>query len=208
MRKKRIPALLLALCMMLSMAVTAHAAGTTLQVDVPQSLPAVGETFTVTVSIAGNPGLGAVQLALGFDDTVLDCTRISQGSMLRGALSASNSKAEDGARLSAATLDEISGDGTLMTCTFKVLKSGDPAFVMNEIILSTPEGTAVNATGNITSTVVPPVEKPEVNEPAEEPETEPEDEEEVEEEAPAEPEPTKEELLLTEIRDLLKEKNG
>ena len=55
---------LLLVLMIAMLSLPAYAAGTSLKIDAPASLPAVGETFTVKVDISGNPGLCAAQYRL------------------------------------------------------------------------------------------------------------------------------------------------
>ena len=74
--KKRIPALLLAVMLLLALPVTASAAETELRIIGPSQAPAVGESFTVTVEISGNPELTGIRLALAYDKTTLSCTAI------------------------------------------------------------------------------------------------------------------------------------
>lgn len=162
MRNNRILSLLLALCLCFGMTVTASAAGTALKVQAPETLPAVGKTFEVTVSISGNPGLGAVQYTLGFDKTAVTCTRVKLGELLEGTVSATNPAASDGARIAAATVDPVEGDGVLATYTFKVLKQSDAKLVLKDVILDMPAGKPMNPSVHITggqasSGAVPPV---------------------------------------------------
>lgn len=149
MRKNRILSLLLALCLCFGMTVTASAAGTALKVQAPDTLPAAGKTFEVTVSISGNPGLGAVQCTLGFDKSVVQCTRIKFGDLLEGTVHASNPSASDGARIAAATVDPVEGDGVLATYTFKVLKADDADFALKDVIVDMPGGKHLNTSVQI-----------------------------------------------------------
>lgn len=160
MKRRSVLSLLLVLCMMVGMMVPAHAAGTVLRVDVPEKLPAAGETFEVIISLSGNPGLGAMQFTLVFDDAVLDCTNMKNGEVLKGTLSASNPNAKEGAKVAAASMGAISDDGTVVVCTFKVLKGGDPAFSLKDAIMSTVDGDKVNFASNLPESAKP-AEKPE-----------------------------------------------
>ena len=178
MKPKKFISLLLALSLCLGMTLTARAAGPTLTVETPATLPAVGQTFTVTVDLAGNPGLGAVQFTLGFDKSVVECTRISMGAVLNGAtLGGTNPAAKSGAKLAAVTTDAFSGSGEVAVCTFRVVGSGDADFGLKDVILSKPDGTNLNPAVHITSpsggsqsgTTTPPPARPE--DPAEEEES-------------------------------------
>ena len=85
MRKHNFIARILVLSLLVSLlCVHAAAAGTSVRIDAPETLPAVGETFTVTVDISGNPGLCAAQYTLTFDGTVVECVSASVGDVLRG----------------------------------------------------------------------------------------------------------------------------
>lgn len=181
MKNNRILSLLLALCLCISMVTTVHAAGTVLTVEAPETLPAVGETFSVTVSVSGNPGLGAVQFTLGFNKSVVECTDASLGTMLKGAIvGGTNPTAQSGAKAAAVASSVFSGDGILVQYTFKVLKAGEPAFYLKDIVLTKPDKANVEPTVQISGTAVPtqPV-KPEQGGAAAQPETPEETENEV-----------------------------
>ena len=77
---------LLLVLMIAMLSLPAYAAGTSLKIDAPASLPAVGETFTVKVDISGNPGLCAAQYTLAFDKTVVTCVSASVGDVLKGVV--------------------------------------------------------------------------------------------------------------------------
>jgi hypothetical protein len=112
--KKRILAAALALCLLLAVMPAALAAGTTLTLQTPET-PAVGESFTVTVAIAGNPGVNAIQMTLAYDKSVVNCTKAQIGSVLKGALSVTNEKAHNGAKVVAASVDALDSNGTIAT---------------------------------------------------------------------------------------------
>ena len=61
MRVRRIGAVCVTLCLLLTMIPLVLAAGASIVVQAPDKLPDVGEIFTVTVSLNGNPGIGATQ---------------------------------------------------------------------------------------------------------------------------------------------------
>ena len=135
MLRRRILAAVLTVCLLLAIMPAALAAGTTLKLVSPGTLPAAGESFTVTVSIAGNPGLSAAQMTLAYDKSVVSCTEANAGAALKGALTATNPDAPDGAMVASASLDPVKADGTVATFTFTVLKSGDPGLSLKDIIL-------------------------------------------------------------------------
>jgi hypothetical protein len=165
MRKKRILAAALALCLLLAVMPAALAAGTTLTLQTPET-PAVGESFTVTVAIAGNPGVNAIQMTLAYDKSVVNCTKAQIGSVLKGALSVTNEKAHNGAKVVAASVDALDSNGTIATFIFTVLKDGDPGLSLNDVILENDTGNAVPYTLNTEKNVKTEEPQPDETEPA------------------------------------------
>lgn len=169
--KKRGLSLLLALCLCLGLTVGTWAAEPTVAVTASSASPAVGDTFTVDVSIRGNPGFSAVQFTLTFDSAVLDCTAVTTGEALRGALSAVNPDASTGAIVAAASATPLTADGTLATFTFKVIGSGAIAFGVKDYVLADENGTDIPfaLTGAEDQTTPPapsqPEEQPETSNP-------------------------------------------
>lgn len=128
MHTRRIGALLLALCLLLAALPTAAAAGSGMIVDAPDTLPAAGESFTVTVRLTGNTGVNTIQLALGYDDSVLTCTAVESGKLTGNLLTVGNphsTRGETGAIFVAAGVNEITADGEIAVFTFQVKASGD-----------------------------------------------------------------------------------
>lgn len=139
--KKRLIALLLAAVYLLIP--LAHAAGTLLSLHVPDTLPDVGESFTVTVELSGNPGLSSVQFVLAYDDAVLECTEASTGELLNGMLAATNlhrTSAPAGAAIAAAAATNVKEDGVLARFTFTVKAAGEADLQLKNIILSNEDG--------------------------------------------------------------------
>lgn len=135
---------LLLVLMIAMLSLPAYAAGTSLKIDAPVSLPAVGETFTVKVDISGNPGLCAAQYTLAFDKTVVTCVSASVGDVLKGTLSAANPDAADGAIVAAAATSPAKGDGSIGVFTFKVLKSGETGFTLKDAVFSDANGASIS----------------------------------------------------------------
>lgn len=135
---------LLLVLMLAMLSLPAYAAGTSLKIDAPASLPAVGETFTVKVDISGNPGLCAAQYTLAFDKTVVTCVSASVGDVLKGTLSAANPDAADGAIVAAAATSPAKGDGSIGVFTFKVLKSGETGFALKDAVFSDANGASIS----------------------------------------------------------------
>lgn len=165
MKKNRILSTLLALCLCVGMALPARAAETELTVSAPTALPEIGTTFDVTVSISGNPGLGAVQFTLAYDKAVLECTKVSTGSMLRDSIvGGSNPAGNTGAKVAAVAENQFSGDDILATCTFKVRSADNPAFSLKDIVLIRPDNSNISHTVSIPYHAAPekPVPQPSV----------------------------------------------
>ncbi len=135
----------IALCMVLLalFVLPARAAETSLRIDVPDTLPAVGETFTVTVEIIGNPGLCAAQYTLAFDSQLVSCESVQVGEVLSGTLSATNPNASGGAIVAAATTTPVTGDGVIGVFTFRVLKSGSVSFTLKDGVFSDASGAEI-----------------------------------------------------------------
>ena len=121
MKRNRILALSVVLLLALQLLTPlACAAGATVTVTAPDKLPAVGETFTITVDLSGNTGLSALQLKLGYDDSIVECTGVENGDLVGGMLSASNphgTRGGTGAILAAASTEAVKRDGSLVTFT-------------------------------------------------------------------------------------------
>ena len=146
MKRNRILAIGIALLLAVQLLTPlACAAGTTLKLTAPDKLPDVGQTFTVTAELTGNTGLAAVQLSLGYDDSVVECTGIENGALVAGMLAASNPYATRdgvGAILAAATTTAVKTDGSLAVFTFRV-KAGDAKLTLADALLSDTDGKAL-----------------------------------------------------------------
>ena len=150
MKRNRILAIGIALLLAVQLLTPlACAAGTTLKLTAPDKLPDVGQTFTVTAELTGNTGLAAVQLSLGYDDSVVECTGIENGALVVGMLAASNPHATRGgvgAILAAATTTAVKTDGGIVTFTFRVKAAGDAKFRLVDAVLADPDGKSLSAT--------------------------------------------------------------
>ena len=144
MKRNRILAIGIALLLAVQLLTPlACAAGTTLKLTAPDKLPDVGQTFTVTAELTGNTGLAAVQLSLGYDDSVVECTGIENGALVAGMLAASNPYATRdgvGAILAAATTTAVKTDGSLAVFTFRVKAAGDAKLTLADALLSDIDG--------------------------------------------------------------------
>lgn len=143
---------MLALAMLAAMALPVAAADApVLTLTLPEKLPAVGESFTVTVDLSGNPGLSAAQLLLCYDDTVLECTAARTGSVLGGMLSAANTHKTDGqvgAIVAAAASENVTKDGALASFTFRVKAAGDAGLRLADVMLGNEDGEKLAFTTN------------------------------------------------------------
>lgn len=126
--------------------VPASAVNTTLTIDAPETLPAVGQTFTVEVRVSDNPGLSAAQFTLAFDADVVACEKANVGTALKGTLSAVNPGAAEGAVLAAASAEPVTANGVLGTFTFRVLSEGSADFALRNGVFSDAAGDAVSVT--------------------------------------------------------------
>lgn len=147
MKRNRILAIGIALLLAVQLLTPlACAAGTTLKLTAPDKLPDVGQTFTVTAELTGNTGLAAVQLSLGYDDSVVECTGIENGALVAGMLAASNPYATRdgvGAILAAATTTAVKTDGSLAVFTFRVKAAGNAKLTLADALLSDTDGKAL-----------------------------------------------------------------
>lgn len=147
MECRKLKKIVLCMVLLVLLALPARAAETTLRINAPDTLPAVGETFTVTVEIIGNPGLCAAQYTLAFDSQLVSCESAQVGEVLSGTLSATNPNASGGAIVAAATTTPATGDGSIGVFTFRVLKSGGASFTLKDGVFSDANG------GEITTNV-------------------------------------------------------
>ena len=158
MKRNRILAIGIALLLAVQLLTPlACAAGTTLKLTAPDKLPDVGQTFTVTAELTGNTGLAAVQLSLGYDDSVVECTGIENGALVAGMLAASNPYATRdgvGAILAAATTTAVQTDGSLAVFTFRVKAAGDAKLTLADALLSDIDGKALSLSYSLPALIV------------------------------------------------------
>ena len=146
MRVKRIGIICVTLALLMSLVPAAFAAGTSVVVTAPDTLPDVGESFTVTVSVSGNPGLSAAQVKLGYDDAVLECTAVKNGAVTSKMLSATNAHGTRdgvGAVLAAASTDTVKKDGDLAVFTFTVKAAGDAKLSISQTTMANADGAKI-----------------------------------------------------------------
>ena len=156
MKKKRIAAAMLSLCLMLHLAVDAGAVGTALQLELPPELPEAGETFQIQVRLRDNPGIHALQFTLAYEERVVDCIKIGQGEAVGGMIWAADPDAEGGAAVAAVSSRAAGEDGLVSTLTFRVLEAGAPAVKLEHILLGGPSGGGLPCTVETVSKDAPP----------------------------------------------------
>lgn len=123
---KRLLALLLVLALSLSLAITtAVAAGDGLTITVGTVSGQAGENVTVPVTISNNPGILSAKLEFSFDSTALELTGMANGEIFTGTeVMFEPNPAKATAVLDNSTADDaVSGNGTLLTLTFKIKES-------------------------------------------------------------------------------------
>lgn len=154
--KRRLGALAVALTLSLFMP-SALAVDTVLNVRGPTGAVSAGETFDVTVEIAGNPGVCSVQFTLVFDRDAMTCTRVTAGSVLNGMMIATNEAADAGAIVAAASAAPVTGDGVLATLSFRARSDiSDGSFQLADISISGEgEGEIAFTLSGATLTTVP-----------------------------------------------------
>ena len=127
--KKKALAVLLALTVVLSLSISAHAAGTEFVINVPEEAVSVGDSFVVTVELRENVDFNALQFTLHYDGEALTCDYANVGSLLGGYGMAITSIDRVGrAVLSAASVDAVEGDGILVVIGFTARKPGETDF--------------------------------------------------------------------------------
>ncbi|MBQ1303043.1 MAG: hypothetical protein IIY29_06850 [Firmicutes bacterium] len=121
MRRKTLTIFIMAIVLVAASAF-AYAADTTLEVKAPDKLPAVGETFDVEVDLTGNPGVNTIEFQLVFDGSVLDCTGMTKGIVLKPMLCVTNNDySKNSAIVGAASTEAAEDNGTVATFRFKVI---------------------------------------------------------------------------------------
>ncbi len=141
MRLRKTAALLLALALTLSLVpgLPAYAAGMDLALKYEAQVQP-GGTLTVELSCGGGPGAAAVQFALDFDRSVLECTGCKPGPALAGMLCAANPDAPAGATIAAASAADQDLSGVLGVFSFRVLKAGDYGFSLGSVLFTDEDG--------------------------------------------------------------------
>ena len=183
MKKSRILAAIIILSLMATLTGAAMSSNSMTVSVTYQDGTEIGDTLDVQVEVSGAEATCAVQFALGYNDSVLDCLSITTGSALSGMMSATNPDASDGARIAAASATGIDINGVVATLQFRVIGSGSYDFTIGDAIFAdeggneyafTLEGAAASSPDS-PSTPTPSPSKPPVTEnpqPSDEPDGE------------------------------------
>ena len=104
--------------------------------------PAIGEQFSINVSIAGGKNIGGYQLTLGFNTTALRYVEAANGDyMSDGAFFVPPVVSRNKVILGATSLNGVSsGDGTLATVTFEVVDVKESNLTLPDVILTDSAG--------------------------------------------------------------------
>lgn len=184
MKKSRILAAIIILSLMATLTGAAMSSNSMTVSVTYQDGAEIGDTLDVQVEVSGADAACAVQFALGYNESVLDCLSITTGSALTGMMSATNPDASDGARLAAASATGIDINGVIATLQFRVIGSGSYDFTIGDAIFAdvngneyayTLEGAEESGTDSPptptpSATELPATETPEPSEQPEEPE--------------------------------------
>ena len=183
MKKSRILAAIIILSLMATLTGAAMSSNSMTVSVTYQDGAEIGDTLDVQVEVSGADAACAVQFALGYNESVLDCLSITTGSALSGMMSATNPDASDGARIAAASATGIDINGVVATLQFRVIGSGSYDFTIGDAIFAdeggneyafTLEGAAASSPDS-PSTPTPSPSKPPVTEnpqPSDEPDGE------------------------------------
>lgn len=116
--KRRLSAVLALAALLTQLLLSARATGAVLTVRAPGRTIKAGESFAVTVELAGNPGFCAAQFTLTYDRNKMTCTSAAASGLLGGVRSAANANAAGGAAIAAASALPVAGDGELARFQF------------------------------------------------------------------------------------------
>ena len=108
----------------------------------PVASPAIGEQFTIHLSIIDGKNVGGYQLTVGFDETVLRYVTGTNGDYLpTGSFFVPPVVSESAVTLGATSLTGTrQGDGTLATVTFEVLAVKESVLAVSDAILTDSAG--------------------------------------------------------------------
>lgn len=140
MKKSRILAAIIILSLMATLTGAAMSSNSMTVSVTYQDGAEIGDTLDVQVEVSGADAACAVQFALGYNESVLDCLSITTGSALSGMMSATNPDASDGARIAAASATGIDINGVIATLQFRVIGSGSYDLTIGDAIFADVNG--------------------------------------------------------------------
>ena len=116
----------------------------------PVASPAIGEQFTINLSIVEGERIGGYQLTVGFDETILRYVESANGDYLPpGSFFVPPVVSENSVTLGATSLTGTSnGDGTLASVTFEVLDVKESPIVLSDAILTDNAGNQLSILTN------------------------------------------------------------
>ena len=161
---KRILALLLTLCLMISAAPVFAGAATGQQVSANAVTVTAGNTASVTLKAENFTNIAALDVYVYYDASVLTVSSTSTGSKLSGEQSSVNTAQAGEIKLSAMSLNGISGSGNLLTVYFQTSADCTPGTYPIEVAIGRAYDTnlAVATVGRANGSVT--VNKPVVTE--------------------------------------------
>jgi len=122
------------------------------------ALPPVGETFALTLRMAGNGEIQALSIPVLWDVQIVEYQGMAAGDLLTAQGGQSLVLSPDPGRVDAALMGVralgICGEGVLATLSFRVLADGNPGFAPGQIVARSAENQPVELDGAVTG--VPP----------------------------------------------------
>ena len=108
----------------------------------PVASPAIGEQFTINLSIVDGENVGGYQFTVGFDEAILRYVESANGDyLLPGSFFVPPVVSENAVTLSATSLTGTSsGDGTLASVTFEMLDVKESPIALSDAILTDSAG--------------------------------------------------------------------
>lgn len=165
---KKVTRILVAAVLIMAMCVSSAFAASNPVVAAANVSGEVGEEVTVAVTIKDNTGFGSFNLALDYDKSALELVGLADGSF-----SGMYSKNVADAKVGFMNTENVTGNGTLFTATFKIIGEEGPYAVTPVITKMTDaankgiEPQVVAGAVTVEAEVVPPADDPtEPTEPA------------------------------------------
>jgi hypothetical protein len=127
-----------------------------LALEVPD-LPAVGQSFTADLVLAGDGTVQALSVPVAWDATVLELVGVESGDLLARQGGEHVVLTRDPGFIDAALLGVrprgISGEGVLARATFRVVGAGDPALALGTVRARSATNRPVDLSGEVVSWV-------------------------------------------------------